>query len=91
MRLSGNEYNALMKIATATKTDCWFSIETNVLNEDYIMDLEERKSLTLSEGISLLFEAISDKTNYNSCNLTKGEEITLRQLSKRLNISFPNV
>lgn len=86
MKLSNNEYNVLQKISAKTKADCWFSIEEKPSGDDYILDLEEEKEYSLTDGISMLLEAVDCRENYSNCNLSKQEEITLRHLLKRLNL-----
>ena len=57
-RLSTKEYNTLQHITSATKTDCWFTLETDENGNDYIFDIEQNKALSWQEGLEMLDEAI---------------------------------
>lgn len=86
--LTNEEYNILEKIASNTKMDCWFSIEQDDNEEDYVYDLEENKKLSLYDGLSQLVEGIDCVENYDSCNLTDEEKLTFEHLLYRLDIEF---
>lgn len=57
-RLSTEEYNTLQHIASATKTDCWFKLETDENGNDYIFDIEQNKALSWQDGLEMLDDAI---------------------------------
>ena len=57
-RLTNAEYNVLNSIASQTKMDCWFFLETDSAGNDYVLDIENSDILTLREGISALNEGI---------------------------------
>lgn len=57
-RLSTEEYNTLQHITSATKTDCWFTLETDENGNDYIFDLEQNKALSWQDGLGMLNDAI---------------------------------
>lgn len=62
MKLTNEEYNVLNHITSATKTDCWFWLETDSDGNDYVQDLEEDCDLTLQEGVGQLYEGIGFMT-----------------------------
>ena len=84
--LTNEEYNVLNKIATKTKTDCWFTLEQDADGTDFVYDLEEGKRVDLETGVAMLMEAIEDKENYESCQLTSDEDIVLNNLLEKLNL-----
>ena len=84
--LTNEEYNVLNKIATKTKTDCWFALEQDSDGSDFVYDLEEGKQVDLETGVAMLMEAVEDKENYDSCQLTSDEKIVLDNLLKKLNL-----
>lgn len=57
IRLSNDEFNALNKIATATKMDCWFWPK-KWGPIDIILDLENNTRMSLRDGISQLLEGM---------------------------------
>lgn len=73
MTLSTDEYNALDKIATATKMDCWFLIEQDSYGNDFIHDLENNVNLTLEEGLAQLADGIVNPLDYDYYGLTNAE------------------
>lgn len=84
--LTSEEYNVLNKIATKTKTDCWFTLEQDSNGTDFVYDLEEGKQLSLEVGVDMLMEAIEDPENYESCQLTSVENVVLNNLLVKLNL-----
>lgn len=85
--LTNEEYNVLNKIADKTKADCWFYIEQDSGGADYIFDLEEGTRLSLEAGIGMLMEAIDCPENYDSCHLTRSEEVILNNLLEKLGLA----
>ena len=57
IHLSNDEFNALNKIATATKMDCWFWPK-KWGPIDIIWDLENDTKLSLRDGVSQLFSGM---------------------------------
>ena len=55
MRLTELEYNTVNLLATRSKMDCWFMLETDKQGNDYVFDLEENKKLALKEGIGIMY------------------------------------
>ena len=84
--LTNEEYNLLNKIATKTKTDCWFVLEQDEHGVDYVHDLEKNENLSLVDGVSMLMEAIDCEENFQSCNLSIEEENVLKVLLSKLGI-----
>lgn len=84
--LTNEEYNVLNKISAKTKTDCWFTLEQDADGTDFVYDLEEGKRVDLETGIAMLMEAIEDKENYESCQLTSDEDVVLNNLLGKLNL-----
>lgn len=60
MTLSENEYNGLTKVARKTKCDCWFDIRQDKNGNDYVFDLENRKKISVANGVLQLADAIVD-------------------------------
>ena len=83
--LSPDEYNALNKIASATKMDCWFSIKETDCG-DVIYDLENDKNLSLFTGVGQLFEGMVEPVDAAFYKLNKNEIIAFKELLKKLNI-----
>lgn len=90
MQLANSEYNVLNKIASKTKMDCWFSLEQDENNNDYVRDLENGTNLTLREGLLILVDGLDCQENYNSCNLLEEEDKIFRNLLENLDINFLN-
>ena len=68
------EYNALEKIARATKMDCWFLIEQDEDEDcDYVRDLENDVRMTLRDGISELIDGMADPPEDPSYGLDEEE------------------
>lgn len=82
MILSEMEYNALDKVATASKMDCWFSVQQKD-DEDFVFDLENDCRMELREVITQLAEGMCDIHLYG---LTPEECAALRSLFARLEI-----
>lgn len=83
MILSEQEYNALDKVATASKMDCWFSVRQED-GEDYIYDLENSCRIELREGVAQLAEGMCDVYLYG---LDEAERTALRNLFAKLGIN----
>lgn len=82
--LSETECQVLYKIARKTRMDCWFDIRQDSFKKDYIYDLEERKKLSLSNGIKQLVEGLDCQENFDNCFLAWYEKVTLRNLLAKL-------
>lgn len=88
-RLDNDEYDVLTKIAKKTKCDCWFSLRRDDKGEDVVYDLECDEDITLYSGVYDLMEALDCKENYDACNLTVDEEMTLANILMCLGIRHP--
>ena len=60
MRLLQKEFDLLAKIANETKMSCWFSLRIGKDGKIYVYDLEERKRISLRNGVKILLEGIAD-------------------------------
>lgn len=56
--LTNAEYNVLNDIASQTKMDCWFWLDTDENGCDCVIDLEKNITLTLQQGVEMLNEGI---------------------------------
>lgn len=64
-KLTDDEYNVLNKIASKSKMDCWFWIETDENGEDFILDLEnDDERLSLRDGIMQLCDGMTSCSDY---------------------------
>lgn len=90
MVFTDDEYNALNKIATATKMDCWFSIEPDpsLHGEDAIYDLENEEFLDVSTGLSELAEGVILPINDSFYNLTNDEAEAFVELCGRYSVVY---
>lgn len=86
--LTSDEYNVLNVISSRTKNDCWFWLKQDKQGVDYVWDLEEGKRMCLKTGVGLLVEGLDCKENYDNCWLNCFENLTFRNLLKKLNIEF---
>lgn len=86
--LTTDEYNVLQVISSRTKNDCWFWLKQDKNGTDYVWDLEEQRRLCLKTGVSWLVEGVDCQENYNNCWLNAFEDISFRNLLKKLNIEF---
>ena len=59
IKLTNQERNALDRITSKTKTDCWFSLTTDKQGYDCVYDLEKGYKITLRYACRLLYEACS--------------------------------
>ena len=84
--LDESEVDVLNQIARNCKL-AWFSI-IQVDGKDYILDLEEDKTMSLKEGISLLAECINNKELYESIGLKEENDKTFRNLLNRFGTSL---
>ena len=82
MVLSPNEYNALNKIASATKMDCWFTIETHD-RQDFVYDLENDERLSIRDGVLQLFDGMVEPVEDEFYKLDAEEIIAFKNLLKR--------
>lgn len=85
MKLTNEEYNVLNKISARTKMDCWFCLSESG-DEDIVLDLEYRKSLTLKRGVSMLFEGLDCPENIENCGLSDKEKTVFNTLLEKLGI-----
>ena len=64
MKLSWRELFILDKIATKSKMDTWFVIDLDGINNHFVEDIEEGKTLSLHDGISMLHEGVTSLDDY---------------------------
>lgn len=90
-RLSTEEYNALQHITSATKTDCWFTLETDENGNDYIFDSEQNEYVTWQEGLGMLNDAICwmKKDDYELIGIDEEEIKTFYGLLDKVVCSNP--
>lgn len=88
MKLTTEEYNVLSHITSATKTDCWFLLETDKNGNDYVYDLEENCKMTLQEAVEQLYEATSWMTmnDWEELGIDVQEIIVYTDLLNKLEI-----
>lgn len=81
-KLTNDEYNALTKIADATKMDCWFHI-VELDGIDYVEDLENGRKLI---GVDNAFRDFADGIvdPLAEYGLTEGEIKAVEALLKEL-------
>lgn len=79
MILTATEYNALNRIASATKMDCWFCL-ANDADGDYVHDLETGQRLEMREGFTQLMEGLVEPLDDPFYQLTEGEVAAIRNL-----------
>ena len=87
MTMTNAEFEVVNKIAAKTKADCWFCVSQTKDGQDYIYDLEENINLSLDDGIRMLMDCIDCNENYDNCDLSADEEVTLYALLIKLNIA----
>lgn len=83
--LTNDEYNALNKIASATKMDCWFSLGT-VNGVDYVYDMEIGVRMSVEKGVRELCEGMVEPVSDPFYRLSRKEVKAFRNLVKRLGI-----
>lgn len=83
-----DEYNVLQLISRRTKMDCWFWLKQDKNGVDYVWDIESRRRLCLKTGVSWLAEGLDCYDIYKDCRLNCFEDLTFRNLLKKLNIEF---
>lgn len=86
--LTNAEYNVLNKIASKTKSDCWFWLKQDKHGTDYIWDLEEGKRICLKTGVGLLCEGLDCQENYDNCHLEHNEKVTFKNLLAKLQLAL---
>ena len=83
MRLTELEYDTVNLLATRSRMDCWFMLETDKQGNDYIFDLEENKKLTLKKGLEMFYMGLTDLDDYD---LDDEQKEILENLFRRLGI-----
>ena len=88
MKLTNEEYNVLNHITSATKTDCWFSLETDKDGNDYVYDLEEDCEMTIQDAVSQLYEGVEFMTlnDWEELGINAQEIVVFAELLKKLKI-----
>lgn len=82
--LTNDEYNVLNKIASQTKMDCWFSLDTDEDGSDYVFDLEHDRELTLQAGVAMLNDGIVP----DMLDLTAEEAAVYDNLLQKMDIVY---
>lgn len=80
-KLTDLEWTVLDKIATKSKMNCWFVLETDENGVDFVYDREENSRINLVDGISMLNEGITSLDDYE---LTFAEKTVYENLLQRL-------
>ena len=83
MRLTELEYDTVNLLATRSRMDCWFMLETDKQGNDYVFDLEENKKLTLKKGLKMFYMGLTDLDDYD---LVDEQKRVLENLFRRLKI-----
>ena len=90
MILLDEEYNVLNKIASKSHMDCWFWLKQDKNGNDYVFDLEERKRMSIKNGVSLLAEGFffdyTEKERYTLLDLTEDEVSVFFLLLEKLKL-----
>ena len=88
MKLTVEQYNALNHITSATKTDCWFSLETDENGNDYVYDLENGCKLDWSEALEQLYEGVEWMTlnDWEQLDVDAQEIVVFTELLQKLEI-----
>ncbi len=81
--LNDAEYELLVKLAKITGMDCWFTLAASGPTM-YVYDLEDKRELSLSNGVKLLLEGVSNEVVQT---LEECEKNALRGLCERLSIN----
>lgn len=63
MKLTNEEYNLINKLTNKAKVD-WFEIRTSKDGCDYIVDIEDDEVYSLSDGLLLLDECLTELSDY---------------------------
>ena len=87
--LTADQYAVLNKIARRTKMDCWFLIIQDKNGQDYVYDVEEGATLSLTDGIAGLMEGLDCPENVDECQLNWIEKTVLCELCRCLSVEIP--
>ena len=87
-KLTDEEYNVLNHITSVTKTDCWFSLETDKDGNAYVCDLEEDYELTMQDALSQLHDAVAWMTlnDWEELGISTQEIVVFTELLQKLEI-----
>jgi len=80
MILDDHAYNALNKISSRTKMDCWFVLDTDEDGQDVIYDNEEDTHISIAEGVGNLCEGMVDPPEDEFYGLEQIEIKAFREL-----------
>ena len=83
--LTNDEYNALQKISSATKMDCWFCL-VNDEEVDYVRDLENDEKMSLVRAIGQLIDGMVEPVEDEFYGLTQDEIMAFKNLIKNLGL-----
>ena len=85
--LTADEYNSLEQIASATKMDCWFHIESHN-GFDYVYDLEQGCRLSIQTAVGQLLDGMVEPIESPFYKLSDAEIKAFKNLLKNLGYSF---
>ena len=83
MSLSDDAWNALQKISSKTKADCWFYLVYDG-SRFYVRDLENDTDLDLREGVTQLLDAMVEPPEDAFYGLTAEELAAFRHLVREI-------
>lgn len=75
--LTVDQYNALNRLATVSKMDCWFYIRQQPDGSDVVWDLEDDEAMPLLKGIRQLIDGMVEE-DFKA--LTPAEQFTIAKL-----------
>ena len=61
MQLTALEYDTLSFIAQKSKMDCWFCLVQDKNQNDYVLDLENRKRMSIRQGVKQLVDGMTEQ------------------------------
>ena len=82
-RLTREEYDIVDLLAIRSRIDSWFEIKTDDNGDDYVYDRADKMKLSLKTGIMLLYQGLTDLSDYD---LTDKEKKIFKGLLGRLGI-----
>lgn len=88
INLTDEEYNVLNHITSATKTDCWFSLETDKDGYDYVYDLENGCKVELGTALEWLYADVEWMTlnDWEELRIEAQEIVVFTELLQKLEI-----
>lgn len=88
INLTNEEYNVLNHITSATKTDCWFSLETDKDGYDCVYDLENGWTVKLATALEWLYADVDWMTldDWEELGIDTQEIVVFTELLQKLEI-----